>query len=239
VKPQSDSDAVEAARLRAAHDLLDERPSSKVRAAVLRAAGRGPGVDAAAGSPHAPATRRRRWSGWAPLAAAGATAAVGVLAIGVSLHVERERPVAQKLESPPAAAMSPPAAAAAPAAPTRKAAPALAAPPAPTRDAAPAPAALAAAPRAPAATAARMSPSVQNVAPAAADAGAPPLPEGASEQRARSSRAQAAVVSPDDWLRRIVELRRAGREAEADRELARFRAAFPSAKVPPEAAGSH
>jgi len=36
-------------------------------------------------------------------------------------------------------------------------------------------------------------------------------------------------------LRRIVELRRAGRKAEADAELTRFQVAFPNVKVPVDA----
>jgi hypothetical protein len=42
-------------------------------------------------------------------------------------------------------------------------------------------------------------------------------------------------TAPDDWLRRIIELRRAGRDAEADDELTRLRAAFPNVKIPADA----
>ena len=42
-------------------------------------------------------------------------------------------------------------------------------------------------------------------------------------------------ASPDEWLRRIIELRRAGRSAEADAQLTRFRATFPKVKIPDDA----
>jgi hypothetical protein len=43
------------------------------------------------------------------------------------------------------------------------------------------------------------------------------------------------VESPADWLRRIVELRRAGHDAEADRELTRFRQVYPDTRIPDDA----
>lgn len=42
-------------------------------------------------------------------------------------------------------------------------------------------------------------------------------------------------ASAEEWLRRIIELRRAGRSTQADEELTRFRAAFPNVKVPDDA----
>jgi hypothetical protein len=56
-----------------------------------------------------------------------------------------------------------------------------------------------------------------------------PFQQEMAAQRARLS------ASPDDWLRRIIELRRAGKNAQADDELARFRAAFPNVRVPDDA----
>jgi hypothetical protein len=187
----------EAKRLRAAQELLDERPRPDVRARVLRAAAEsahGHRVDKT--TRRAPSERAaRRWFEWRPMAAAGATA-VAILAVGIALRVERET----SNEAPAAPSMSTPQ------------------PPA----AAPATAA----------------------SPAAAPAAAPPATEPAVQSPARMQapaapraalRRQAAPVNPDDWLRRIVELRRAGKATQADEELARFRAAFPNVNVPADA----
>jgi len=59
---------------------------------------------------------------------------------------------------------------------------------------------------------------------AAAPAPSPPRPAVSTDA------AQATTL-----LRRIVELRRAGRKAEADAELTRFQVAFPNVKVPVDA----
>jgi hypothetical protein len=83
-------------------------------------------------------------------------------------------------------------------------------------------------------------PPLGKVAPQAAQPMAPAA-ESRLSNAARSSRANAAkeavepLPQPDEWLRRIIELRRAGRNAQADDELARFRAAFPNFAVPAEA----
>src|SRR5258708_36975342 len=89
--PTPDRTGPEAARLRAAHELLDERPSPGVRATVLRAAAesaRATAVDPVRVPRKGPT---RWWLGWRPAAAAGATAAVGILAAGISVHVEQAR----------------------------------------------------------------------------------------------------------------------------------------------------
>jgi hypothetical protein len=57
---------------------------------------------------------------------------------------------------------------------------------------------------------------------------------GAAQPATRADRLQPSA-SPEDWLRRIVELRHAGRNAQADDELARFRVVFPNTKIPDEA----
>lgn len=49
---------------------------------------------------------------------------------------------------------------------------------------------------------------------------------------AKSEAADAAQRAPEDWLRQIRELRRAGREAEWRAELARFRARYPDYALP-------
>jgi hypothetical protein len=286
----------EATRLRAAHELLDERPSSSVRAAVLRAAADAAGGDRAARAvPAARARAVKRWFEWRPMAAAGATL-VAVLAVGVALHVEREAPV----EPLPAASMPPPRSAApvgpsrspdaeptpfppatAPATPPSRAAaagsPAIApattgpssvapaakskalAPTAPSAVTAPSPsppmapqrdqieeAKPAVAPETPVAPRARIqAPAMGTRAPQAAQPAIgssarelAPSEAGAARLKPNApSNAQSAAPSmnPDDWLRRIVELRRAGRDSEADEELTRFRAAFPDLNVPADA----
>jgi hypothetical protein len=55
-------------------------------------------------------------------------------------------------------------------------------------------------------------------------------PEGVSPETARPETASLAA-----WFDRIIALRRAGRDEEADRELARLRARFPDAVIPPAA----
>jgi hypothetical protein len=232
VTPAQDFDVVQAARLRAAHELLDERASPKVRAAVLRAA-----AESAHGNPvtgSGGAQRRlsaRRWFGWRP--AAAVTVAVGILAVGISVHVERETPTESRSEtqaapamaaphdeakstvSPPPPAPRPPVAQDALRATKRdseRAAEAPAGAPAPMMQMQAAPARAAA-------------PLAKKLAPDEAG----PAPPAAEASRARRS------ASPDAWLHRIIELRRAGRGAEADDELTRFRAAFPNVKVPDDA----
>lgn len=64
-------------------------------------------------------------------------------------------------------------------------------------------------------------PSAPAAAPAAASASAPAASAAAAPVVGTPSR------SPEEWLAAIEELRRAGRAAEADAELAKFRAAYP------------
>ena len=56
-------------------------------------------------------------------------------------------------------------------------------------------------------------------------------PAGAAAQAGRLSR-QSDEASPERWLARIAELRHAGRDDEADRQLAEFRRRFPDYRVP-------
>ena len=289
-----DPNAAEAERLRAAHELLDERPSPGVRAAVLRAA-----AESARGSPSADPARVPRarpahwWLGWRP--AAAATVAVGILAVGISVNIERERPAAGSSETSAPATAAPvtpsaPATNAETFSKAREAKPALSSPPAARRaipedapratkrafDRSAAP--PASAPRAPAgppaaAPAAGAAQTEESPAPGSAGSastsgspGATPVPSPERAERLQAApaaapppraaapaakallRNQAAPVqsdsdadrlqrstSPDDWLRRIIELRRARRDAEADDELTRLRAAFPNLKIPADA----
>jgi hypothetical protein len=65
---------------------------------------------------------------------------------------------------------------------------------------------------------------------------------GSAERRALGGRQENKVtsdkeqdLSAEQWLKRIIELRRDGRHEEADRELKRFREQYPQVQVPPEA----
>jgi hypothetical protein len=281
-----DPSSPEAARLRLAQELLDERPSPGVRAAVLRAAAEAAAGDRAASTAPAPRPRTaRRWFEWGPMATIGATA-VALLAVGVALHVDREAsnespsrfaaPAAPSPAQAPAAPSSPTEAAPPPAPVPPKAAPAAAsdglrestlggkAPSVPLSNvAAPAPVPSAksrAIATESAAVPARdqgeeakprdelsdeprpqmQAPAMGTIAPQAAPPMAPAA-EGRPSTGAPTTRMKAAkealqpLLAPDEWLRRIVELRRAGRNAEADQELTRFRAAYPNTNVPADA----
>lgn len=57
-------------------------------------------------------------------------------------------------------------------------------------------------------------------------------PARAAAKAGRSS-GQSVEASPEQWLARIVELRRSGRNDEADRQLAEFRRRFPDYRIPP------
>ena len=168
---------------------------------------------AALGAP----ARPHRW--YYPLAAA----AVLVFAVATTLHVERERPDAEM--SPTASVRGE----------IKPAVPAeskpAAAPPAKSADSAgeetprfaPDPQAAAAASRAEA---------LRSEARASADQAKPMSAQsraaGAPRPAPPAVEAGAAPENPDRWLERIAELRSRGRHAEADRELAAFRKAYPN-----------
>lgn len=171
------------------------------------------------------AVRPRRWT--VPLA----SAAVIVLAVAVVAHIDREPPDAEVV-TPQARVLETP-----PPAPAR-------APAQSRRDQAPQPA--------------------QKRAQRAEAAGAPAAPASMGEERkaideiraARESANQAAraraqsapspqattavsasarvAPSPEQWLQRIADLRRQGRDEEADRELAEFRKRYPDYRLSEE-----
>jgi hypothetical protein len=213
-------------------ELAREEPPRHVDEAMLAAARR------AAEARPAPlvAPSGRRW--YFPLAAA----AVIVLAVAVTVHVERQQTGVEVAEAPVAASEAPreekkPAAQApaepkrelfaadpkrAPAPDKREMAPRTDAPQAP----APAGAAPAAAPPEAPATGARDS--------VRADAAARPQPraEAQSAMRQRSAELAAVHASPEQWLQGIADLRRQGRHEEADKTLAEFRRAYPDYRIP-------
>ncbi len=226
---------------RAANEVLDERPRAATRSAVLAAAAR-----AVEAKPRA-VDRMRHWR--FPLAAA---AAVLISTIAVLMATRTEQEAAKLAAAPPSAdiyAPEPPAAAPTAAVP----APARPAPSAQTPQAQP----PQAAPRTEAAPNRRQAPAEKIEAPAVAAAPAPPRVAAdavaSSEARAEPSAAGGAATSPRaarehapaaattaelapaQWIERIVALRAAGRDDEADRELKRLRKRHPDIRLPPAA----
>ena len=165
---------------------------------------------AALGAP----AKQRRW--YYPLAAA----AVLVFAVALTLHLELERPGPEAVPAPAVRGAI-------------KQAPKVESAPAAQPERAPVftPDPQAAAPREPA-TAPRAA------APALADRAAATAAQDAvasAKQQAAAARLAAvpaaAPEKPEPWLERIAELRSRGRHAEADRELAAFRKAYPNYRL--------
>ena len=216
-------------------DLEPLEPPSALDQKILAAARQ------AAESPRAPLVApagRHRW--YYSLAAA----AVLVFAIALTLHIDRERP---DPEAVPSSAVrgeikQPPRADAAPRA-EPQGPPAFTPDPQPRegRDAAPAsPAPRAQAERSRAeqsgvsaeALRARAAAEARSARDAAAEQQAAAAKQQAAASRLAASSAAAPVAAapenPDRWLERIAELRSRGRHADADRELANFRKAYPN-----------
>jgi hypothetical protein len=235
------------AAYRAASAALDEAPSADTRAAILAAAAR------AAGSRPRPVGEPRRWR--LPLAAAASVLA-GAIALLIATQVEQPTggdargtaaeavsdsppmaaPTVAATESQTQVAAQPPPAADPPAAPppsrgappTAKAGPSVAAGGGPR--ASPQPAASPALPLPPPPLPSRDAP----VSAPAAAASAPAAARSAREQ-SRDSAADAEArwrSTAGSWIERIVELRAAGRHAEADAELAAWRARHPDLRPP-------
>ncbi|MFO1349748.1 MAG: hypothetical protein U1F68_03305 [Gammaproteobacteria bacterium] len=62
--------------------------------------------------------------------------------------------------------------------------------------------------------------------------GATTAPEGKISARTDAGGAAKTRLSAEDWLKKIIELRRQGRDAEANRELAAFRRQYPHHPIP-------
>jgi outer membrane biosynthesis protein TonB len=238
---------------RSYRELGAEEPSRELDAAILAASRRA--VEARPAPLVAPAGRRR-W--YVPLAAA----AIITLAVAVTVQVERQRPAtdAESTSAPPVAANSLPAPSPAPAEAPPPPPPQavhrrdafVAEPPkpesAPVPRAAPVPQAApreeqsrAAAEQARAADLAsagkRSAANTQGAVSAysAPRAAAAPAPAARMRSEAVASGALLGqVASPEQALQGIADLRRQGRDDEADRALAEFRKRFPYYRIPPE-----
>jgi hypothetical protein len=218
-------------------ELPREEPPRHLDDAILAASRR---AGASRPAPLVAPTGRRRW--YFPVAAA----AIIVLAVAVTVHVERQQHDLEVAEAPVAPAPpfeeQPQAQA-----PAREQA--LAREPASKREAftpdpKPAPSEKKSAPR----HDARLSDLYKAPAPpepASPPAAAPTPPPVEAQARGRAearsamgegraatdSIAASAARSPEQWLQGIAELRRQGRHDEADRQLAEFRRAFPNYRI--------
>lgn len=204
-------------------DLGSEEPPAKLDRAIL-AASRG-----AADRPHAPLVTpagRHRW--YFSLGAA----AIIVLAVAVTVHVDRERPDPESVVAARA-----PEAQEAPARVEQAKKPA----PKPQAASKPAPPVFVPDPKprvqeAPRELARERAPAAANSAGAAAGPRGEPQAAPPAEMRAqRDSSAQAEVEAPEAWLERIARLRKEGRHEEADKALAEFRKRYPEYKIPASA----
>ncbi len=219
-------------------ELAREAPPRELDEAILAAARREAGARPA---PLVAPAGRRRW--YFPLAAA----AVIVLAVSVTLQVERERPdvaapQAMRDEPHPASPAAPAQDKAVVAEPdrARQAAreperPLVARPGAAQRGAV-----VGVEPSKPAIESRRFTPDpgpAVAAKPAPAPAGAPAAPPPVAEPSRASAGvagriAEEAADTPERQLERIAELRRQGRHEEADRALAEFRRRHPEYRIP-------
>lgn len=211
-------------------ELAREEPPRHVDDAIRAAARRAVGTRPA---PLVVPTGRQRW--YFPLAAA----AIIVLAVAVTLHVEREQPGEEIVNAPAAPATSP----AEPRAEAQAEKPQSAPQPErrrktespPELQKAPEPVPTLPPAPPPVATQDAIGRAQQS---AKAEAAPPPV-AGASAQLRRfdegarnPSLSASALQSPEQWLQGIADLRKQGRHDEADRSLAEFRKRHPGYQIP-------
>jgi hypothetical protein len=211
-------------------ELAREEPPRHVDEAILSAARRAADARPA---PLVVPTGRRRW--YFPLAAA----AVIVLAVAVTVHVERQQRDAEVAEAPLRQEQSAPVQA--PAEPARSAERARAFTPDPkpaqelraqrnaevladvqkphAAPAAPAPAPPEASARRDAITEMREAPQARTAMRSSAEATAGAV-------------SGLAAATPEQWLQGIADLKRQGKHEEAERELAEFRKRYPNYRIP-------
>jgi negative regulator of sigma E activity len=207
----TDDDAKVSARYR---ELAREEPPRHVDDAILAAARR---ATASRPAPLVAPSGRRRW--YVPVAAA----AIIVLAVAVTVHVERQQPDFEVAEQQAAPVQTP------------------ATEPAPKRDSS-APADLqksqtsSSRPAAPAPKSAeplaglresQRSDTASSAAQARTEARAM-----RSERGAEQKLIGLAAASPEQWLQGIVDLKRQGRDEEAEKQLGDFRKRYPDYRIP-------
>src|SRR4051812_9525356 len=164
---------------------------------------------------------RQRW--YFPLAAA----AIIVLAVAVTVHMEREQPAEELVSTPSAPAAAAPAAVPSARETARNETAAQPEKPKPERKR-----------KAEATESRELRDQRSDAAPPPelqkAPEPAPPPAAPAQDARAASSLSAFAQQSPEQWLQGIADLRKQGRHEEADKELAEFRKRYPQYRIAPE-----
>jgi negative regulator of sigma E activity len=207
----TDDDAKVSARYR---ELAREEPPRHVDDAILAAARR---ATASRPAPLVAPSGRRRW--YVPVAAA----AIIVLAVAVTVHVERQQPDFEVAEQQAAPVQTP------------------VTEPAPKRDSS-APADLQKSQTSssqPAAPAPKSAEPLAGLRESQRSDTAPSAAQARTEARAMRSERGAeqkliglAAASPEQWLQGIVDLKRQGRDEEAEKQLGDFRKRYPDYRIP-------
>lgn len=217
----TDDDAKVSARYR---ELAREEPPRHVDDAILAAARR---ARASRPAPLVAPSGRRRW--YVPVAAA----AIIVLAVAVTVHVERQQPdfeVAEQQAAPVQTPVTEPAAkrdSSAPPAPGAEARSPAELQKSQTSSSQPA----APAPKSAEPLAGLRESQRSDTAPSAAQA-RPEAHAMRSERGAEQKLIGLAAASPEQWLQGIVDLKRQGRDEEAEEQLGDFRKRYPDYRIP-------
>jgi FtsZ-interacting cell division protein ZipA len=207
----TDDDAKVSARYR---ELAREEPPRHVDDAILAAARR---ATASRPAPLVAPSGRRRW--YVPVAAA----AIIVLAVAVTVHVERQQPdfeVAEQQAAPVQTPVTEPAPKRDSSAPTelQKSQTSSSQPAAP-------------APKSGEPLAGLRESQRSDTAPSAAQA-RPEARAMRSERAAEQKVIGLVAASPEQWLQGIADLKRQGRNEEAENQLAEFRKRYPDYRIP-------
>jgi len=205
-------------------ELPREEPPRHVDEAILAAARR---AVVSRPAPLVVPSGRRRW--YFPLAAA----AIIVLAVAVTIHVERQELDAEVFEAVTSPKAPPEEKVAQPERPAEPASPRVFAPdPKPQRQVEPpAPQAEQSRQQAPAAVPQAKPEASKREALMREEARARASREADAVSGAAGARLSSAYASPEQWLQGIADLRRQGRHDEADKALAEFRRTYPDYKI--------